>query len=305
MKKIPVLTPHQKAHLLGDKMPLAIAAIDRHHPPFRLKPPKIVGPRHDRMTILAGIICKEFIVLGADSRWTNSTDGSMVNADKISIVNFGDDQVMVGQAGLRPITTEIVETMRKKAIGISITEPRDVTKIVKDSIRETKTSLDPAAKLFGKTYGAALMIAFYAQNRPHFYTCHIFGTGIPEPAESQYATAGCADMLANYFLSEFSAPRAIDEIQLSALIYTIMKVKENNAFCGGPTTIKYLTTFFTRLDSSRVAKATTIDPGFIERFEKALKMRDEQNKPERNAQLIAVLREVSDEFAKEHWQSPK
>ncbi len=229
----------------------------------------------------------------------------MVEADKISIVNFNDDQVLVGQAGLRPITMEVVETLRKKARGKKITEPRAVTKIVKDAIRETKTSLDEAATGFGTTHGAALMIAFYAQNRPQLYICHLFNTGVPEPAPSHYATAGCADLLANYFLREFSEPGAEDELQLAALIYTIAKVKEYSVYCGGPTTIKYLTTFSTGLDSPRVAKATALAPEFIERVEKKLASVDLNTKNARNREIYAALREASDEFAKENWKSPK
>lgn len=61
------------------------------------------------MTILAGIICKEFIVLGADSQLNDPQDGSIENVD------FLDNHVLVAEACVPSIPNRVVEIMREKA----------------------------------------------------------------------------------------------------------------------------------------------------------------------------------------------
>jgi hypothetical protein len=92
-------------------------------------------------------------------------------------------------------------------------------------------------------------------------------------------------------------------LQLAALIYTIAKVKEHCVYCGGPTTLKYLTTFSTGLDFPRVAQPTAVAPQFVERVESKLAALDLKTKSARNREIYAALREASDEFAKENWKA--
>lgn len=255
------------------------------------------------MTIVAGIICKQFIVVGADSRLTNAVDGSIINADKISIVNFGADQVLVGQSGLSQVSSKIVRYVKKRSADIQITDGEEVINVFEDAIRSAKRGLTKPQLDHIQKYGVVLMVAFYVNGRPHLYTSQIATVGLLEQASSHWAVTGCADMLAGYFLTELSQPHAVDELQLSTLVYTLMKVKEHNAYCGGPTVIKYLTTFRTGLDSPPVAKATAIDPGFILKIEQMLKSVDESSKDARNRAILAGLRQVSEEFSKTNWRA--
>jgi 20S proteasome alpha/beta subunit len=301
MKNLP-LTDIQKARILeilGDdkQKPLAVAAIRQHPPLLGYPPPRLRGERHDRMTILVGITGKQSIILGADSQWTDSIDGSTTYGDKIGVVRFCNDHVLVAQAGLRPVSTKVVRLMQKKAINVKITEPDDVTQVLEDSVRELRSKINKKQWDYVEKYGAAFMLAFYTNNRPQLYTCLASATGIAEPAASHYATAGCAEGLANYLLREFSAPDAEDDMQFAALVYTIAKAKQNNGFCGGPITVKVLQSFPTGSDSPRVGKSRQIDPGFAQRFEAALNARDEQARAARNEQIIAVLRQISQELS--------
>jgi len=47
--------------------------------------------------------------------------------DKITVVDFVVDHVLVSQAGFTPITNRIIENFKEKAKEIKITKPKDVT----------------------------------------------------------------------------------------------------------------------------------------------------------------------------------
>ena len=205
--------------------------------------------------------------------------------------------VLISQGGLRPITTDIIDRIKDASENVNIIRPRDVTQVINKAVQETKSSLGEDEATYGKTYGAALLIAFYAKGKPYIYTCNIFDTGVSEPAESHFTTIGIADPLANYLFCELSKRGDDDALQLAAMIYMILKVKENNAFCGGPTRIKLLKTFPDEMHTTG-GRATEVDASFIKRAEEVLILRDQQSREERNRQMIAILREVASGFFK-------
>lgn len=306
--KTPLLTNQEKAQILGDTSCKPLAATSASaYPPHRPLPPPLWGKRERyRVTILAGIICKRFIAVGADSRLTDVPDGSIENVDKISIVDFGKDQVLVAEGGVPAVTNCVVEIIRDKAAGKRISKWQDVAQVVEGAIRDFQAELNEFQMQHGKENPSVLLIAFYADNKPYLGTCNIFGFGTVEFAKRHYATAGVGKALADYLLSEFSEAGAEDELQLGTLTYTILKVKENNGLCAGPTRIKYLATFAHGPVSPRVTKATAIAYRLIRRVEKKMQKVDHLVKPIRNRAIFAALREASDEFATEtHWQPPK
>jgi len=114
------------------------------------------------MSILIGIICPEAIVLAADSHITEAYEGTFASVNKISSVKFWpNDEVLIAQAGLWPLTNRIVERIREKAKGVRIINTETVTKIVEDSIRESKSPLDEEQEKYVNENPPALMLAFY------------------------------------------------------------------------------------------------------------------------------------------------
>jgi 20S proteasome alpha/beta subunit len=56
------------------------------------------------MTVIIGIICREAIVLAADSQIIDTNSGIPTFIDKISVVEFRFGEILVAQAGLWPLT---------------------------------------------------------------------------------------------------------------------------------------------------------------------------------------------------------
>jgi 20S proteasome alpha/beta subunit len=310
MKKPPLLMDQQKAQIFGDEVPkpLAIAEVRQH--PSRHLPPLLAFAwrkrERYRVTILAGMICKHAIVVGADSRLTDLSDGSTEDVDKINVVDFGDNHVLVAEGGVPSVTNRIVGTMREKATDVRISKWQDVTQIMEESIRDVKSKLDEEQKQLGRDYPSSLLIAFYANNRPYLFTCNnVFGIGIAEVAKRHFAAVGVGKSLADYLLSEFVDVDAKDELRLMALIYTILKVKDSNGLCGGPTRIKTLQLHYVGLDSPYRGQVNPLyPPRFINRIEKELKNMDAKTKEPRNTQIISALQRAIKKFSLEtHWQA--
>jgi 20S proteasome alpha/beta subunit len=268
--------------------------------PYQFKPPQFAKCERKSVTILTGIICQDAIVLASDSQMTDIVSGDVSYIDKIGVVNFVAGQALVAQAGLPSITNRVVETMREKAHGIKVTDWRIVTQIAEDSIRETKIPLDAEQKTYLRDNGSALMLAFYAAGKPHLYTIDISGSGTVNPAGQHYATAGMGVALANYLLSEFTEPRASSDIGIAASIYVIKKVKDNNRYCGGDTTVKVVRRISVPGWNFQITgRADTVAKHFVNIVERRLVKMDEKAKPARNKRIISILRQEAERMRRE------
>jgi 20S proteasome alpha/beta subunit len=305
MKKPPLLTDLQKAIILGDK-------------PLAARPPRPYSPRHllpfsgwrkrerYRVTILAGIICEKAIIVGADSRLTDLGDGSTEDVDKINIVAFGNDHVLVAEGGVPSITNRIVEIMREKAKDVRILRWQDVTQVLEDSVQDVKLKLDEEQKQLGRDYPSSILFAFYANNHPYLFTWNnIFGFGLAEVAKRHFVTVGAGKSLADYFLSELVDVDTKDELRLMALIYTVLKIKDTNGLCGGLTRIKTLDLHFVGSDVPwRGVVRPPYPPRLLNRIEKELRRMDARTKGARNKQIMAALKQAIKKFSLEtHWKA--
>jgi len=251
------------------------------------------------MTVLAGIICPDGIVIAADSLAMETAAGSHSEIDKIAVINFRVDQALVAQSGLTSITNRIVELIQERAKGVQITSPKIVTDIVEDSIRAAKVKLDDDQKNYVRDYGGAhLMLAFYANGKPQLYTINIYGSGIVDPPEPT-ATLGVGSYLATYLLRELHTPHSEIILAIGTLIYTINKVKDTTRYCGGKTNIKVLTPVpVSGWHSLTVGKSTNVPPITIQLTERNLSKLDKQTSEARNKKLKRILNQVG----KKVWQ---
>jgi hypothetical protein len=137
------------------------------------------------------------------------------------------------------------------------------------------------------------------------FTYNVFGTGCALIAKRHFATAGAGKSLADYLLSEFVDIDAEDELRFMALIYTILKVKDNNGLCGGPTMAKILELHYVGADSRwRGHLSPPFAPRLINRIEKELRSMDAKTKGPRNKQIISALRKAIRKFSLEtHWKA--
>lgn len=259
------------------------------------------------MSVLIGIICSDSIVLATDSQTTDTSTGEFDYVDKISIIDFFAEQVLVAQGGLWTLTNRIVEIMREKARETKITNARSVTQIVEDSIRAAKFPLDEKQQDYVNQCATGLLIAFYVGNKPHIYTIDCYGSGIINPAEKRYATMGCGSAaLANYLLEEYAAPKSTIDFAIAASIFVVKKVIENNALCGGNIIVKQLVPSpISNWHFPSVGVAGIMPQTHISLYEKQLATFDEKTKVSRNKQVNAVLKKVSQKISQQHLKWAK
>jgi 20S proteasome alpha/beta subunit len=255
------------------------------------------------MSILIGIICPEAIVVAADSHATEKGMGTYSSVAKISVVEFWPgEEVLVAQAGLWSLTNRIIDTLRKKAVGTRITSAETVTKLLEDSIRESKMPLDKEQRDYVTKNPPALMLAFYIGKAPCLYTVEVYGHGISVSASNHFATTGIGAYLANYLLGEFAEPKAHSDVAIATSIFVIKKVKENTKFCGGDTKIRRIVPMygFIDLDKQYMGKSELIPQDFVNLAEKRILKMDEQTKKSRDKKVFQILRKTGSELWQKH-----
>lgn len=227
----------------------------------RLAPPKHHGTNNGKvaMTIAIGMICKNGIVIGADSQFTDSI-GRLYSGDKIATIEFsGIDRVLVAEAGLVTFTNRIVAKMRECALKTQITSDQSVTETAEAAIRDLKTQLDPDQWDSGsRSGGAQLLVAFFLKGKPRLYKLDIFGNGVSEDigATGHYGAIGVGESIADYLLSEIFQVGEHDEAALATMIYVIKKVKDRlKGTCGRETRIKFLWPLPTGLENEYIGAA--------------------------------------------------
>jgi 20S proteasome alpha/beta subunit len=253
------------------------------------------------MSILIGIMCPEAIVLATDSQITNPYNGNFSIVNKIGVIRFLMDEILVAQAGLWPLTNRVVQIMRKKAKGLKITSAEVVTQIAEDSIREAKSRLDKEQKDFVNQHPTGLMLAFYVVKKPHLYTINAYGSGFVNEEEKHYDTMGIGSDLADFLLKEYAMPKSEANLAIATSIFAIKKVKDTNRFCGGDTTVKWIAPMFaSNWETHYVGKTQNIDQKFVNLTEKRLVKSDDATKKSRNKRFYEILRKTGSELWQKH-----
>jgi 20S proteasome alpha/beta subunit len=268
-------------------------------PPLR----KYAGKKS--MSVLIGIICPDAIILATDSQITDLYTGEVSNVNKISVVEFWpNDDVLIAQGGLWPLTNRIVEKIQEKAKGVRISNPQVVTKIVEDSIRESKFHLDNEQQDYINRCSSGLLIAFYVDKKPYLYTVDCYGSGIVNAAETHYATIGAgASVLANYLLNEYVQPKSHSDFAIAAAIFAISKVKEHQkALCGGDTIIRRMVPLygFIDLDKQYISKSEVFSKEFVDKAELRLMRFDDKTKKSRGKKVVSILQKIGMEMWAKH-----
>ena len=274
----------------------------------KLVPPSLQSPKWPKhegkksMSVLIGIICPEAIVLAADSHITETCNGTYDSVDKIGVVDFWVDEVLVAQAGSWSITNRIVEKMREKAKGVRITSASVVLKIAEDSIRETKNPMDEDQTKFFYANPPALMLAFYVGDKPNLHKVYLDGSGITSPKAGHYAAVGIGEFLATYLLGEYAVPKSHSDLAIATSVFAIKKVKDITKYCGGDTTVKRIFPIpqFIDLDKHHIGKADQIPQNFINLTEKRLINFDLKTKKSRDKQVFAILKKIGAKLWEQH-----
>jgi hypothetical protein len=97
---------------------------------------------HPKVTVAIGLISSKkgrppHMIFASDSQTTYGAAKSL-DAQKISVVNFADAQVLVAQSGLAELADAAIEIMRKRAKDVPLENEESAAKIVQESVRELR-----------------------------------------------------------------------------------------------------------------------------------------------------------------------
>lgn len=203
------------------------------------------------MTLIVGIICKDAIVLAADSQTTKGT-AKQLGTNKISIVEFENGKALVAESGSTSLSISAIQTFQRKAKGKQIEDDLTIAKTAEEAVREINTSLTslhPQCNspiewqnfFYQDINYFELMVAYYFDGKPHLYKLNPLWC-IPVPATSYFMTSGIAGDLANYILQEHTEPTMDSEFASVIAIKVIEDAIEYVEGCGSPPRVALIRT---------------------------------------------------------------
>ena len=126
------------------------------------------------------------------------------------------------------------------------------------------------------------MFAYWFNKQRFLYTINIAWC-IAIPVNSCFHAIGCAANLGTYLLNEFVTPGMPWRAGIITALYIVEKVKEHDAFCGGPSRLGFV---------SEIFWGRLFDSDEIEKYVSEVRRIDLATKAERNKQIQAMLSEV-------------
>lgn len=205
--------------------------------------PKPYRERKTPVTIIVGIICSDGIVLASDSQMTRD-NSKRCDAEKMSVVEFANLNVLVAQAGNATLSNRAVEILQGLAKNEDITDYRSAADAaqramqrLKEEMRIQQGNCSPEELrefILRNELNCKLMLAHYFSGKSCVYIVDLF-LGIANRINSHYAAIGCGANLGEYLLSELCEPGANTRFASVVATYVVELVKKHDAFCGGST----------------------------------------------------------------------
>ena len=275
------------------------------------------------MTLIVGIICKDGIVLAADSQTTKGM-AKQPGANKIRVIEFANGKALVAESGSASLSASVIDLFQGKAAGRKIENEMTIAKIAEESVREIRnslTSLHPNntsptdwQNYFGEeTNYFELMVAYYFGSKPRLYKLNPLWC-IPVPATSYFMTSGIAGDLANYILKEHTEPKMDSEFASVIAIKVVEDAIEYVEGCGSPPRValiqppipmpdflgssrspsepsEYMPNLLSRMRTYQLSEAITIFPQEkVEEIAKIIASVEQQTKSTQNKKIHKELR---------------
>jgi 20S proteasome alpha/beta subunit len=195
-----------------------------------------------RVTLILGIVCKDSIVLAADSQTTKGV-AKQLGTNKISVVDFANGKAAVAESG-SILSNVAIELFQMKARGKAIENQLTVAKTAEEAVREViagitkhlnpnSTDIDRQNLLRMDDNYFELMIAYYYGFKPCLYTLKSAWC-VPFRSTAHFATSGIAGDLANYILQEHTAKDMEKNLASVIAIKTVKDAIDYVEGCGPP-----------------------------------------------------------------------
>lgn len=195
------------------------------------------------MTLIAGIVCKDGIVVAADSQVT-AEPTKMLNTNKVNVINFPHlKRALLAEAGVVSLSNRVVDLVKAKAANADIVDENTIPLILQESVMQVRgeqMKLYPGhhplaewSDFFQQRSAVALILAYYHNHKPHLYTISIDECFLYE-ARDHFAVRGCGDFFGNYLLREHTTanmPCALGAVMAVKVAQEVSRYVEG---CGMP-----------------------------------------------------------------------
>ena len=211
---------------------------------MRFKPLRKKRP----LTLIVGIICKEEIILAAESQITFA-NSMRQDAEKIVSVECKNGTALVAQSGYTDLSCDAVDILRSRAKDLELKHHRDLPELAQKIAAELKTkwlvpyqntgvSMREAQDYMRDNLDFHLMLAFYHDRKPFIYTLNFaLGSITPLQDNAYHTTCGQGGTLGAYLLSEYAKQGMTAGFGTAIAIYVVETVKNHDSSCSGQTKV--------------------------------------------------------------------
>jgi 20S proteasome alpha/beta subunit len=262
------------------------------------------------VTLIIGIICKDGIVLAADSQTTKS-DAKVLGTNKITAVGTADGEFLIAESGSADLSNRAIEIINRKSDSLLLQDVEAIPRMVRESMREvtqelTSTlclnpnspDLERQEFLLAETNYYELMVAFYFCKEPHLFLLRS-GFGPPIRAKSHFLTSGIGGDLADFILKAYTEPEMDTDFASVIAVKTVQDVSENIEGCGGPIRLTSIHTMPRRSRGGYVALSSSMTDDKISEISGTIKSIDKKIKAAQQNKIIAELkRQMQSELKK-------
>jgi 20S proteasome alpha/beta subunit len=163
------------------------------------------------VTLIVGIVCKDAIVLAADSQTTYSPS-KILGTNKISEIKFQNGKALIAESGFCSLSNAAVDAIQKKAEKTEIKNEETVAVICRQAvqeIRQQQISLFPRKKYslteweyFFRDYkNFFLTLAYYFNEKPYLCAIDLSECTFRKPTFG-FIVSGVGESVGNYMLKE-------------------------------------------------------------------------------------------------------
>ena len=195
------------------------------------------------MTLIVGTICKDAIVMGAESETTRGAS-KLHGTKKLTIVEFIGGSVIVGEAGIQFLSNAVVDRFSAIAGKTQMADRESVARTLSESFRAI--SKESIAPLLGtkkcqdyyrqETNYFELTMAFYADAKPYIYNFNPVW-GLASKCPRNFSVSGIGKDLSEYLLKDIPFEEMDSRAATLEIANVVREVKTSVSGCGGNTEI--------------------------------------------------------------------
>src|ERR1051326_5453612 len=204
-------------------------------------------PKRKPVTLIVGIICRDGIVMAADSQTTWET-GKSWSTIKMTELRHPGGLALIAEAGADITSGKVVEQLKDLAVQGGSFEQHSLPELaavavkkVRDKLREQQFSCSSEEFqefLLREGLGRELMLAHYEGHAPFLRSPCIdtikLSLGLANRARGSFETIGSGADLANYLLTDLWSPEMDCATASLIAVLTVEIAKRHDPYCGGP-----------------------------------------------------------------------